>query len=251
MVNGSQIKAVEGSSTPPRNVLFDGVSFHDMLRAPELVEPCRLPARDGRRRADHPAQPFLELRGLRHPLHRLRRRGVAPQRAAREQLLRVLPLGLLLRPARRRPRRAWSHFELRNNTSDSSFNVAGELSGPSGSSATSRRGRGPLPGGVTSTGTSGRGAQSAAARTIASPAPVSRPVARRSCTCRLSAGGGTCRPGDSPTSTSTGSGARSGGRPDAGADEAEGCTRAKRSSCVSTGRVSAGVRSGVQGVRQG
>ena len=34
VVNGSQIKAAEGSSTPPRDILFDGVAIHDWLRAP-------------------------------------------------------------------------------------------------------------------------------------------------------------------------------------------------------------------------
>ena len=174
LVNGSEVKAVEGSSAPPRNVLFNGVSFHDMLRAPGSsyhVDCLHVMAVDGLivRRSR-----LLELRGLRHPVHRLRRCGIAPQRAAREQLLRVLQLGLLLRPAGQRPRRAVEQLRAaQQHLGQVVQRLEQAEPGRSGSSGTSHpESRAPVARRSRRTGTCGRAAR-AAASTIASRAQAS------------------------------------------------------------------------------
>jgi hypothetical protein len=130
MVNGSEVKAVEGSSTPPRNVLFDGVSFHDMVRAPGSsyhVDCLHVMAVDGlivRRSRFWNCEAFDILFTVfgdaGSPRHVL----------LENNFFECCNSGYYSVQLGSDHGEQWSDFELRNNTSDRSFSVEGELTGP-------------------------------------------------------------------------------------------------------------------------
>jgi hypothetical protein len=131
-VNGSQIKAAEGSSTPPRNVLFDGVSFHDFLRAPgssDHVDCLHVLAVDGlivRRSRFWNCEAFdilFTVYGDAGP----------PRNVLLENdFFECCHSGYYSVQLGGGHGERWSDFELRNNTADTSLNVSveSELTGP-------------------------------------------------------------------------------------------------------------------------
>jgi hypothetical protein len=132
VVNGSQIKAAEGSRTPPRNVVFDGVSFHDMLRAPgssDHVDCLHVMAVDGlivRRSRFWNCEAFdilFTVFGDAGP----------PRNVLLENnFFQCCHSGYYAVQLGGGHGERWSDFELRNNTADSSLNVnvASEVTGP-------------------------------------------------------------------------------------------------------------------------
>ena len=132
VVNGSQIKAAEGSSTPPRNVLFDGVSFHDMLRAPgssDHVDCLHVMAVDGlivRRSRFWNCEAFdilFTVFGDAGPPHNV---------LLENNFFQCCHSGYYAVQLGGGHGERWSDFELRNNTADSSLNVnvASTVTGP-------------------------------------------------------------------------------------------------------------------------
>jgi hypothetical protein len=231
MVNGSQIKAAEGSSTPPRNVLFDGVSFHDMLRAPgssNHVDCLHVMAVDGliiRRSRFWNCEAFDIL------FTTFGDAGSPRNVLLENNFFQCCHSGYYAVQLGGGHGERWSHFELRNNTSDSSINVAGTVSGPIriiGNLATGLAGS--CRAGVTVDWNVSTSASSKRC------GPHDR-IARSG----FLAGGeaefhlvgcppavGRADPGDSPTLDIDGERRPIGRRPDAGADEAAACTRAKQ-----------------------
>jgi hypothetical protein len=132
MVNGSEVKAVEGSSTPPRNVLFDGVSFHDMLRAPgssNHVDCLHVMAVDGlivRRSRFWNCEAFDIL------FTEFGDAGSPRNVILENNFFQCCHSGYYAVALGGGHGEHWSHFELRNNTSDSSLSVdpASTVSGP-------------------------------------------------------------------------------------------------------------------------
>lgn len=131
VVNGSQIKAAEGSSTAPRNILFDGVSFHDMLRAPgssDHVDCLHVMAVDGlivRRSRFWNCEAFdvlFTVFGDAGPPHHV---------LLENNFFQCCHSGYYAVQLGGGHGERWSDFELRNNTADSSLNVneASEVTG--------------------------------------------------------------------------------------------------------------------------
>jgi hypothetical protein len=130
MVNGSEVKAVEGSTTPPRNVLFDGVSFHDMLRAPGSsyhVDCLHVMAVDGlivRRSRFWNCEAF-------DILFTVFGDAGSPRNVLLENnFFECCNSGYYSVQLGSDHGEQWSGFELRNNTSNKSFSVSSELTGP-------------------------------------------------------------------------------------------------------------------------
>jgi hypothetical protein len=231
VVNGSQIKAAEGSSIAPRNVLFDGVAFHDMLRAPgssDHVDCLHVMAVDGlivRRSRFWNCEAFDIL------FTTFGDAGSPRNVLLENNFFQCCHSGYYAVQLGGGHGEQWSHFELRNNTSDSSINVnvASTVTGPIrivGNLATGLAGS--CRAGVTvdwNVWTSGKRC-----------GPHDR-IARAG----FQAGGdaefhlvgcppavGRADPDDSPTLDIDGERRPIGRRPDAGADEAAACTRAKQ-----------------------
>lgn len=132
VVNGSQVKAAEGSSTPPRNVLFDHVSFHDFLRAPgssDHVDCLHVMAVDGlivRRSRFWNCEAFdilFTVFGDAGP----------PRNVLLENnFFECCHSGYYSVQLGGGHGERWSDFELRNNTANTSLNVnvASEVTGP-------------------------------------------------------------------------------------------------------------------------
>jgi hypothetical protein len=132
VVNGSQVKAAEGSSTPPRDVVFDGVSFHDMLRAPgssDHVDCLHVMAVDGlvvRNSRFWGCEAFdilfTEFGDAGPPRHVL----------LENNFFQCCHSGYYSVQLGGGHGERWSGFELRNNTADASFSVdpSGTVSGP-------------------------------------------------------------------------------------------------------------------------
>jgi hypothetical protein len=132
LVNGSQVKAAEGSSTPPRNVLFDGVSFHDMLRAPDSsdhVDCLHVMAVDGlivRRSRFWNCEAF-------DILFTTYGDAGSPRNVLLENnFFECCHSGYYAVQLGGGHGETWNHFEIRNNTSNSSFSVtpSSTVSGP-------------------------------------------------------------------------------------------------------------------------
>jgi hypothetical protein len=130
VTNGSEIKAVEGSSTPPRNVLFDRVSFHDFLRAPgssDHVDCLHVMAVDGlvvRRSRFWNCEAF-------DILFTVFGDAGSPRNVLLENnFFECCRSGYYSVQLGSDHGEQWSDFELRNNTSNASFSVASELTGP-------------------------------------------------------------------------------------------------------------------------
>ena len=130
LVNGSEVKAVEGSSTPPRNVLFDGVSFHDMLRAPGSsyhVDCLHVMAVDGlivRRSRFWNCEAFDILFTV------FGDAGSPHNVLLENNFFECCNSGYYSVQLGSDHGEQWSDFELRNNTSNKAFSVASELTGP-------------------------------------------------------------------------------------------------------------------------
>jgi hypothetical protein len=132
VANGSQVKAAEGSRTPPRDVVFDGVSFHDMLREPgssDHVDCLHVMAVDGlivRRSRFWNCEAFdilFTVFGDAGP----------PRNVLLENnFFQCCHSGFYAVQLGGGHGERWSDFELRNNTADSSLNVnvASEITGP-------------------------------------------------------------------------------------------------------------------------
>ena len=130
VVNGSEIKAAEGSSTPPRNVLFDGVSFFDFLRAPgssDHVDCLHVMAADGlivRRSRFWNCEAF-------DILFTVFGDAGSPRNVLLENnFFECCHSGYYSVQLGGDHGEQWSDFELRNNTSNTSFSVESELTGP-------------------------------------------------------------------------------------------------------------------------
>jgi hypothetical protein len=225
VVNGSQIK---DSQTPPRNVLFDGVSFHDFLRAPgssDHVDCLHVMAVDGlivRRSRFWNCEAFDVL------FTEFGDAGSPRNVLLENNFFQCCHTGYYAVQLGGGHGERWSHFELRNNTSDSSLNVnvASQVTGPiriignlaTGLGGSCRPGvtvdfnvwtHGPRCGKSNRIGRAGfTGGGDGDFHLIGCPPAVGR-----------------ADPKDSPAVDIDGERRPIGHRPDAGADEAAGCTR--------------------------